>query len=307
MTGQPQPGLTGEAGLAGQPPGGLTGPRRAAASGRSALRRLPSPGRCILIVIGVAVAVAAVYPHAFTSLNPNTIDPNAILAGPSARHLLGTDEAGGDIYTRIIYGTRLDAEISLFSVAIAYLIGVPLGILAGRRRGAISEILTSLTGGILAFPVVLLALLVVGSFGASAGTLIVIFGLAFFPQVTLLARAQTMAIYGRGYILSARAAGLTERRIVVAHVLHNIAGPLLVLVPQLMATAILAEAGLSYLGVGVQPPAITWGSLLLDSKNYYHADPLYAISAGLVITIAAVLLLITGDMISESMDPLRRR
>jgi peptide/nickel transport system permease protein len=289
----------------------MTGPAQAAIKARPKARqfaiRLPSPARCILIVIGLLVAVAAIYPHAFTSLNPNTIDPNAILAGPSLKHWLGTDEAGGDIYTRIVYGTRLDAEISVFSVALAYLIGVPLGVLAGRQKGAVSEVLTTLSGGILAFPIVLLALLIVGSFGASAKTLIVIFGLAFFPQVALLARAQTLAVFGRGYILSARAAGLGERKIVTAHVLHNIAGPLLVLVPQLMATAILAEAGLSYLGVGVQPPAITWGSLLLDSTNYYHSDPLYAISAGLVITIAAVLLLITGDLVSESMDPLRRR
>lgn len=285
----------------------MTSPAQAAIKARPFAIRLPSPGRCILIVIGLLAAVAAIYPHAFTSLNPNTIDPNAIMARPSLKHWLGTDEAGGDIYTRIIYGTRLDAEISVFSVALAYLIGVPFGVLAGRQKGAVSEVLTTLAGGILAFPIVLLALLIVGSFGASAKTLIAIFGLAFFPQVALLARAQTLAVFGRGYILSARAAGLSERKIVTAHVLHNIAGPLLVLVPQLMATAILAEAGLSYLGVGVQPPAITWGSLLLDSSSYYHSDPLYAISAGLVITIAAVLLLITGDLISESVDPLRRR
>jgi peptide/nickel transport system permease protein len=125
--------------------------------------------------------------------------------------------------------------------------------------------------------------------------------------VLLMTRAQTMAVYSRGYVLSARAAGLTNRRIIIVHILHNIMGPLLVLVPQLMATALLAEAGLSYLGVGVQPPSITWGSLLLDSSNYYHSDPLYAITAGLVITIVAAMLLITGDLISESMDPLRRR
>jgi peptide/nickel transport system permease protein len=269
--------------------------------------RLPSPGRCALIVIGLLALVVTVYPQAFTSLSPNAIDPNAILAGPSLKHLLGTDEAGGDIYTRLLYGTRLDVEISVFSVAIAYVIGVPLGLLAGRQRGAVSEIVTSLTGGILAFPIVLLALLIVGSFGASPGTLIGIFGLAFFPQVTLLARAQTMAVYSRGYVLAARAAGLRESRIIRVHILHNITGPLLVLVPQLMATAILAEAGLSYLGVGIQPPSITWGTLLLDSSNYYHSDPLYAISAGLVITLAAGLLLITGDVIAESMDPLRKR
>ena len=286
---------------------GSNGIRTAVITSRLGLSRLPSPARCVVIVIWLLVALAAIYPRAYTSLNPYAIDPSAILAGPSSRHLLGTDEAGADIFTRIIYGTRLDAEICLFGVAIAYAIGVPLGLLAGLRRGVVNEIMTSLTGGILAFPIVLFALLIVGSFGASAGTLIAIFGFAFFPQVLLMTRAQTMAVYSRGYVLSARAAGLTNRRIIFVHILHNIMGPLLVLVPQLMATALLAEAGLSYLGVGVQPPSITWGALLLDSSNYYHSDPLYAITAGLVITIVAALLLITGDLISESMDPLRRR
>src|SRR5580704_2634157 len=250
---------------------GSPGIRTAVITSRLGLSRLPSPARCVMIVVWLLVVLAAIYPRAYTSLNPYAIDPSAILAGPSSRHLLGTDEAGADIFTRIIYGTRLDAEICLFGVAIAYAIGVPLGLLAGLRRGVVNEIMTSLTGGILAFPIVLFALLVVGSFGASAGTLIAIFGFAFFPQVLLMTRAQTMAVYNRGYVLSARAAGL------------------------------------SYLGVGVQPPSITWGALLLDSSNYYHSDPLYAITAGLVITIVAALLLITGDMISESMDPLRRR
>ncbi len=274
----------------------------------SAIRqRMPSLSACILIVIGILVAIAAIYPRAFTSGNPNAIDPNAILAGPSLRHLLGTDEAGADIYTRIIYGTRLDAEISLFSVGIAYAVGVPLGLLAGWWRGALDEILSRLSAGILAFPIVLLALLIVGSFGTSAPTLIAILALAFLPQVTLLARAQTMAVCARGYVLAARATGLRERRIITVHVLHNITPQLLVLSPQLMSQAILIEASLSYLGVGIQPPAITWGSLLLDASNYYQQDPLYAISTGLVVTIAAALLLVAGDLISRWADPLRRR
>jgi peptide/nickel transport system permease protein len=260
-----------------------------------------------MIVIGLVVLAAAIRPSLFTALNPNSIDPNSVLAGPSSRHLLGTDEAGGDIYTRLVYGTRLDLEVSLISVAIAYLVAVPLGVIAARLKGPADEVLSGITGGVLALPIVLFAMLIVGSFGASAGTLIAIFAIAFFPQVALLARAQAKAVLERDYVVAARVGGLREWKILTSHVLPNISGPLVVLWPQLMATAILAEAGLSYLGLGVQPPAVTWGSILQDSTNYYQADPLYSISAGVAVVLAAALLLLSGDLLAESMNPQRRR
>jgi peptide/nickel transport system permease protein len=270
------------------------------------LRRL-GPVRIALICVGLLAIIAAVRPELLTSENPQQIDVNAILKGPSWHHWLGTDEEGTDVLTRIIYGTRLDLLIAVGSAAIAAVIGVPAGLLAGYSGKAIDQALQSVAVGTLAFPLILFAVLIVASFGASLATLVFILGFLFVPQVFLVTRAQSKAIREREYITSAVVIGVRTRRILRRHVFPNVIGPVLVLVPQLMATAIIAEAGLSYLGLGLQPPSITWGTVLLASKDYYQQQPAYAAAGGLMVTIAAALLILAGDVISESVDPRRRR
>ena len=263
--------------------------------------------RIALICVGLLAIIAAVRPELLTSENPQQIDVNAILKGPSWHHWLGTDEEGTDVLTRIIYGTRLDLLIAVGSAAIAAVIGVPAGLLAGYSGKAIDQALQSVAVGTLAFPLILFAVLIVASFGASLATLVFILGFLFVPQVFLVTRAQSKAIREREYITSAVVIGVRTRRILRRHVFPNVIGPVLVLVPQLMATAIIAEAGLSYLGLGLQPPSITWGTVLLASKDYYQQQPAYAAAGGLMVTIAAALLILAGDVISESVDPRRRR
>jgi peptide/nickel transport system permease protein len=270
------------------------------------LRRL-GPVRIALICVGLLAIIAAVRPELLTSENPQQIDVDAILKGPSWHHWLGTDEEGTDVLTRIIYGTRLDLLIAVGSAAIAAVIGVPAGLLAGYSGKAIDQALQSVAVGTLAFPLILFAVLIVASFGASLATLVFILGFLFVPQVFLVTRAQSKAIREREYITSAVVIGVRTRRILRRHVFPNVIGPVLVLVPQLMATAIIAEAGLSYLGLGLQPPSITWGTVLLASKDYYQQQPAYAAAGGLMVTIAAALLILAGDVISESVDPRRRR
>ena len=184
---------------------------------------------------------------------------------------------------------------------------MPAGLLAGYSGKAIHQTLQSVAVGTLAFPLILFAVLIVASFGASLATLVFILGFLFVPQVFLVTRAQSKAIREREYITSAVVIGVRTRRILRRHVFPNVIGPVLVLVPQLMATAIIAEAGLSYLGLGLQPPSITWGTVLLASKDYYQQQPAYAAAGGLMVTIAAALLILAGDVISESVDPRRRR
>jgi peptide/nickel transport system permease protein len=160
---------------------------------------------------------------------------------------------------------------------------------------------------ILSFPIVLLAVLVVAGYGASLKTLVLVLAFVFYPRVHMLVRAQAQSLKQRQFVLAARAVGAGELRIVARHILPNTIGPLSVLAPQLMAVAILTEAGLSYVGLGVQPPSVTWGTLLQTSKNYYVQSSSYAITIGVVVTVAAALLLIAGDLASQSANPLRRR
>ena len=193
------------------------------------------------------------------------------------------------------------------STALAVAIGVPAGLMAGYSGKALDRGLQSVAVSTLAFPLVLFAVLIVASFGASLVTLVCILGFLFVPQLFLVTRAQTKAIREREFITAAVVTGQRTVRVLSRHVLPNVIGPVLVLVPQLMATAILAEAGLSYLGLGLQPPSITWGTILLASKDYYRQQPAYAAAAGLVVTLSAALLMLAGDVTAESLDPRRRR
>ncbi len=277
-----------------------------AARGRTWVRGA-GPARTLLLLMTLVVALVVVAPGLVARHPVGEIDPGAVLSGPSWSHWLGTDEAGADIFARIVHATRLEAAMVLGSVGLALLVGVPTGLVSGYRDGLVDELLTGLATAILAFPIVLLAVLAVASYGASLTTLILVLAFVFFPRVHMLVRAQTRALRERQFVLAARAIGTGDARILAVHVLPNTVGPLSVLVPQLMATAILVEAGLSYVGLGVQPPSVTWGTLLQASKNYYVQSPWYAIGIGAVITIAAALLLVAGDFASQSANPLRRR
>lgn len=273
----------------------------------AAQARLIGPARIILSVLGILAIVAAVRPDLLTAQHPDAIDATAILKGPSWHHLLGTNEEGSDVLSRLIYGTRLDLFIAVGSTALALVVGLPAGLLAGYRGRFLDQFLRSAAVSTLAFPLILFAMLIVASFGASMTSLIAVLGFLFLPQVFLVTRAQTRTVRQREYVTASVVTGLRTRRVLLRHVLPNVVGPILVLVPQLMATAILAEAGLSYLGLGVQPPSITWGTILLDSKNYYQQQPFYAASAGLMVTAAAGLLILAGDLIGQSRTLGRRR
>lgn len=257
-------------------------------------------------LIGMVLAVAAIAPALLAPGSPTAIDPSRILEPPSLSNLLGTDEAGADLLSRLIHATQLNAAIAVGSVVLALLAALPAGLYAGYRGRWLDHGLTIVADALLSLPLVLFAVLIVASFGASATTLIGILGLLFFPRLFLLVRGQTRTLRQREFILAAKAAGIREWRIVLVHLAPNLVGPLLVMVPQLMAIAILVEAGLSYLGLGVQPPAVTWGTVLLTSRNYYIGAPWYAISGGVVVTAVAAYLLIAGDLAGESANPTRR-
>jgi len=265
------------------------------------------PARLTLIFIGIIVLFMAVVPSLFSPYSPFAIDASSILLPPSLAHPLGTDETGTDVWARIVYSTRLELIIAGGSVMVALVIGLPTGLIAGNSGRFVDGAMTSVASATLAFPLVLFAILMVASFGTTSLSLTVIIGFLFFPRAFLLMRAQTRSLREREFVIALLVGGVRPVRILGLHILPNAAGPLLTLIPTLMAEAILIEAGLSYLGLGVDLPASTWGTILEASKNYYVTSPWYAVSAGLVITFVAAVLMFAGELIAESANPLRRR
>lgn len=280
--------------------------------------RLARPGRVrrvvrfrvasmVLIVAGCVAVLMAIWPSMFSPYDSTSVDAAAVLQSPSAQHILGTDEAGADVWTRIVASTRLELLIAGGGAALALLLGLPLGLLAGYGGRLVDVLLSSVSSATLAFPLVLFAILVVASFGASTPTLVGLLGFLFFPRVFLLIRAQTKSLREREFVAALTVTGVSPARILFRHILPNTFGALFTLVPQLMAEAILVEAGLSYLGLGIQAPDTTWGTILRASKDYYVTTPTYAAVPGITITIAAALLMYAGHILSESADPRRRR
>ena len=265
-----------------------------------------SAGGWVLIALGLLALVAAIVPGWLAPYSPNQINPRALLEAPAPRHWLGTDEMGIDILSRIVHGTRLEVAIAMGSVALAALIGIPAGLLAGYRGGIADWLLTLIADAILSFPIVLFAVMVVASLGASVGTLIGVLGVVFTPRIFRLVRGQTQVLRAQGFVKGARALGAGTGGILLGHILPNILGPVMVIVPQLMAIAILIEAGLSYVGLGVQPPQISWGSLLLVSKDYYVNAIWYPLAVGGVTSAATAALVFAGDMAANAINPDRR-
>ncbi len=265
------------------------------------------PATITVIVIGVFLVLVAAFPTFFVSADPTAISPDEILLGPSWAHPLGTDEAGTDLLAKVVQALRLELVISGGSVFIATLIGVPLGLVAGLRRGWVDAVVRSFAEGTIAFPLILFSVLIVASFGASMTTLTGVLAFAFIPRIILLIRGEAIRLTDADFVVAGRALGLSTYRIALRHVLPNTIGPLLVIIPQLMAIAILIEAGLSYLGLGIQPPQVTWGTMLLVSKNYASRAPHYALVSGSVVTLAAAYLMFAGDLAAQWANPLRRR
>jgi len=265
-----------------------------------------SPVVFFLSTLGLIAVIAAIFPSWFTPYNPHGIDATAILSGPSWQHPFGTDELGADVLARIIYGIRLELAIASGSVAIATILAIPSGLFAGYQGGWTDWLFTIIADSIQSFPIVLFAVLIVASLGASIGTLIGVLAFVFLPRIFRLVRGQTQTIKVTGYVRSAEAMGLRTPIILIRHILPNTLGPVLVIVPQLMAIAVLIEAGLSFIGLGVQPPNISWGALLLVSKNYYIAAPWYPLAVGIITTLTSAALVFRGDIAAASVNPSRQ-
>jgi ABC-type dipeptide/oligopeptide/nickel transport system permease subunit len=253
-----------------------------------------------ITLLGVAAFAAPV----LSPYSPTDQDLDSRLLPPgSPGHVLGTDDFGRDTYTRIVYGTRSALLVGVVSVSIALAIGLVVGLSAGLIRGFVENLLMLLMDGLLSFPTIILAITVVSVFGYGLTQVMVAVGIVFSPVFARLIRAETLAITAEGYVESAHALGTPVPRIVALHIIPNMLPKLIVQSSIIFALAVAIEASLSFLGLGTQPPNPSWGLMLKDARNFLFQAPWLAIYPGLAIALTVLAFNITGDALSELIDP----
>jgi peptide/nickel transport system permease protein len=234
-------------------------------------------------------------------------DPSAQAARrllpPSAEHLMGTDELGRDVFSRIVYGARTSLYVGLLSVSLASLLGITTGVLAGFIGGAFDNVVMRGVDIIFAFPTLVLAIVIAGLLGPSLTNAMIAIAIVFSPNFARVARGSVLSVKNELYIEAARVVGGRERHIIWRHILPNIMAPLIVLATLSLSLAILAEAGLSFLGLGTQPPTPAWGLMLSQGRRFMELSPGLAIFPGLAIMMTVMAFNFLGDGLRDALDP----
>jgi peptide/nickel transport system permease protein len=256
-----------------------------------------------LIVAGlIAVALAAPW---LAPYGPTAIFPGAEIRPPDGRFLLGTDEVGRDVLSRVLHGARVSLGVAIPSVALAALVGTILGVGLGYLGGAPDILAMRLFDVLFAFPPILLAIALVAALGPSAVNLVLTIAVLTLPQFAVLARSATLALMPQEFVQAARALGASHGRLVRAHVLPNIAAPLAVQASLSLSIVLLVEAALSFLGLGTQPPAPSWGGMLSRGRQYMTIAPWLVLAPGLSIMLAVLGFNLLGDAQRDLLDPRR--
>jgi peptide/nickel transport system permease protein len=259
-----------------------------------------------LAVIAAYAALAVGAPW-LAAYDPSQNDLALRLHPPSLRHLLGNDELGRDILSRLVWGARTSLAISVGAVAFAAAVGVPLGLAAGYYGGRLDALISGTVEVLMAFPGILLALAVVAIFGFGVFRLILAIGVYSVPTMAWLARGSTLDVAHMEYVEASRAMGGRNRRIMLRHVLPNILTPIIVQGTLRLATAVLTAATLSFLGLGVQPPEPEWGAMIASSVAYIRVAPHATVIPGIALMLVVLGFNVAGDGLSESLDPATSR
>jgi peptide/nickel transport system permease protein len=254
----------------------------------------------LLAVVAAAVAAPAL------PFDPTQLDLSQALRPPTAAHLLGTDELGRDLLTRIAYGGRTSMGIALGSVVVATAAGVVFGVLAGYGGGRVDAVIMQAVNVALSFPAVLLALLMVVLIGQGILNLMVAIGVQAVPGFIRLVRGSVLAVRAHEYVEAGRAIGCAPPRIALLYILPNVVGPLAVQATFLVAAGIQLTSALSFLGIGVPPPTPEWGSILAGGRNYLSLAPHITLAPGLVLLLVLLALNLLGDRLRDALDPRAR-
>ncbi|GAF23580.1 dipeptide transport system permease protein DppC [Bacillus sp. JCM 19047] len=258
----------------------------------------------VVAVILVAAFASVLAPHDPNEINPiNMLQPPMWIEGGSINHILGTDNLGRDILSRIIYGSQISLLVGIASVVVAGIIGVTIGIIAGFYGGWIDSILMRLVDSFLSIPNILFALVILSVFGPSVWTLIFVLGVTNWVNYARLVRGEVLSIKEREFVKAARSIGVKNRVIMYRHLLPNVISSFIVISTLSVATTIILEASLSFLGLGIQSPDISWGGILSDGRDYLATSWWLATFPGLAITIAVLGIIFLGDWLRDVLDP----
>jgi peptide/nickel transport system permease protein len=255
----------------------------------------------VLFFVVLALGAAWIAPQ-----DPIATSWGAIRKAPSAEHWFGTDEIGRDVLSRVVWGTQASLLAGVVSVSISLLLGVPIGLAAGFLGGAVDALISRLTDAFLACPFLILAIALAAFLGPSLTNAMIAIGVSATPIFVRLTRAQVLNVKVEDYVEAARAVGNPPWRIALRHILPNIVAPLTVQATLAIAAAVIAEASLSFLGLGQQPPAPSWGSMLNTAKNYVDNAPWMAIWPGLAIFLLVLSFNLLGDGLRDAFDPRQR-
>lgn len=253
-----------------------------------------------VIVLFVLVALFAPYLAPF---DPARADFLSVRQAPGGDYLLGTDDVGRDILSRLMFGARSSLVAGVISVVIALAVGIPLGLVAGYYRGFVDEAIMRFTDALLAFPFLILAVALAAALGPSLMNAMIAIGIATAPTFIRLTRGQVLSVQAEDYVQAAKALGTGDVRILLHHVLPNSLAPLLVQATLTIAQAIIAESSLSFLGLGVQPPTPSWGGMLNTARNFINQAPWMAIFPGLSIYVTVLAFNLLGDGLRDAFDP----
>lgn len=263
---------------------------------------LQQPSAFVAAFVFLLFLIAAVFADFISSYGPTEI-VSIPLQGPSAEHWFGTDEIGRDVFTRVIHGGRTSMGIGLGAALFALVIGVPWGLVSGYFGGLTDTISMRITDGLLAFPGIILAMATVSVLGPSVVNVLIAIGIIQIPRFSRLVRAETLAQREREFVSAAIASGASDLYVLRKSIFPNVTSTLIVQFTLSFALAVLTEAGLSFIGLGVQPPTPTWGAMLNTAKNFMAQQSLYAAVVGLVIFLLVLSLSLIGDSLRDVLDP----
>jgi len=261
--------------------------------------RLASVGFTIIVILCLLAILAPV----LAPYSPYDQDLYAVLAGPSATHWLGTDNLGRDLLSRILYGARVSLFIGIVSTFISAVIGIAIGLFAGFRGGLVDAIIMRITDAFLCFPPLVFILAMSAALGPGLHNVILSFALFGWTGFARIIRGQVLLVRELPFVEAARAVGIPPARVMWRHIFPNTLAPIIVAVSITVGTAILAESGVSFLGLGVQPPTASWGKELRIGFTYLEKVPLFSLAPGLMITLAVIGFNFLGDGLRDALDP----